>query len=127
MDGFGVLKVAGEGRNNFDGGFWLRKEQFFDFAEDIDDLVVDALPYFDSDDELFPDVDVVFASDEDSFKLGDELIDMCDNKGGEELVEFEVFEGLAFFLDEDFVVDDFNHAVGKLLGVLLAAEVQQNF
>lgn len=84
---------------------------------DGQELLVYSFPVFDCCNKLFPNFDIRFGPNQESFKLREKLIDMFDYEGAVKLIYFKIFDILTLLLNQDFVVDHFHQFCCKILGV----------
>lgn len=87
---------------------------------------LDACPFSNCSDEVFPNFDVGLRPNQQSFKLREKLVDMFDDEWTVELIDFEVFSTLTFFFHQHLIVDNVEQSSCKALGVGLLPKENHN-
>lgn len=91
----------------------------FDFADQSHHKCIGSFPIFDFGDEIPPNLNVGLASHQKPLELRKQLVEVLNYEGAEELVHFQKFNFLRFFVYEHLIVENLNYPCCKFFRVLL--------
>ena len=85
----------------------LAKEKTFDFCKNRKGHWINTFPMIDSEEEISPDLNIVFASHQKSFKGRNQPLKVSNKETPKERIKFDIIDRLTFCLNEDLIVDLF--------------------
>jgi hypothetical protein len=80
----------------------------------------------DSQEKIGPNVDIVLTSHQQSFKGRNELVHVGDQECSKKSINFKIFAGLTFALNEHLIVDELDKSIGEILAVLACPQVEED-